>query len=633
MDILETIIGMVVYFLLMSLVATAIVEAISNIRRSRGKVLWQVVQTCVGGEDEMVSKIYEHPLIRSLYDPDRTKNNKIRYPSEIPPDSFSRAFLECTIGCPLEEAGDLGSIFYFKSANQSTFPQALKVIRPLVLAAKGEPAATLALIEEMFAKTNERAAGWYKSKVSIYLFLVGLALSVVTNGDASRVFSRLTDSPALRESMLEVVKNIDSLDPSSGKKNEDLKEQRFELVQQISGGWSGDPIFQEGCKPVITISKQTFCSLWIQKFFGLLLTAIAVSLGAPFWYKTLENLLQLRGGLKRIIGKENREDVEKTDSPARDVKEITLALTAMNAGIPMASMQPNRESLALFTELSRYAMLAYESESVICQTLQTAGDEKVSLLKFFSKRSPLPFRIKDKDLLLLVDTQVCIIQASSRIVVAFRGTEPSVWQDVLTDAAAFTKKVDWLGTTAEKAHQGFLEALESVWEDLSSELSKLYRDNATLSLPVYFCGHSLGGALAVLAAARFLGDKDLSDPDDIHSRNKVFGGVHTIGQPRVGNSDFVRRMESLFCGRYTRAVNHRDIVPHLPPPGEHYTHFGILHYLDSRDALWINPSWALRLYDFGFTKDMIKKLLQETVGDHFSQRYLNIYNKILKGAA
>jgi pimeloyl-ACP methyl ester carboxylesterase len=75
-------------------------------------------------------------------------------------------------------------------------------------------------------------------------------------------------------------------------------------------------------------------------------------------------------------------------------------------------------------------------------------------------------------------------------------------------------------------------------------------DELRKSRTVWFSGHSLGAALATLAAARFPDTK----------------GVVTLGSPRVGDGTFVAAFDRRFSGRSLRYVNDTDIVTHVPPP-------------------------------------------------------------------
>jgi hypothetical protein len=86
---------------------------------------------------------------------------------------------------------------------------------------------------------------------------------------------------------------------------------------------------------------------------------------------------------------------------------------------------------------------------------------------------------------------------------------------------------------------------------------------------LWVTGHSLGGALAVIAAAEFEGVFPVT-------------GLHTFGQPRVGFSAFRDFMNAHYAGRFFRFVNDDDIVPRVPPG---YSHVGTLMHFDSHGNL------------------------------------------------
>ena len=135
------------------------------------------------------------------------------------------------------------------------------------------------------------------------------------------------------------------------------------------------------------------------------------------------------------------------------------------------------------------------------------------------------------------------------LVLAFRGTEKKV-SDWLTDARCAPTLA---GQT--RVHTGFLEAFTRRTDDEGRTAQQvveeiLGRPEAQADgrpLPLFITGHSLGGALALLATR-------LVAPN-------VNGACYTFGAPRVGNYEY-------FLGLKTpvyRIVNSSDVVPRVPP--------------------------------------------------------------------
>ncbi len=137
--------------------------------------------------------------------------------------------------------------------------------------------------------------------------------------------------------------------------------------------------------------------------------------------------------------------------------------------------------------------------------------------------------------------QCYVSVAAQFVIVSFRGTQVDEWQDIYDDSRF--KLVEW-GSSGTRVHQGFKEAYERVKAALSNVLAPLVASHT-----VWFTGHSLGGALAVLAADEFG-----------HTE-----GVLTIGSPRVGDAAFTSAFDSRLDTRSLRYINHNDLVTHLPP--------------------------------------------------------------------
>ncbi len=144
------------------------------------------------------------------------------------------------------------------------------------------------------------------------------------------------------------------------------------------------------------------------------------------------------------------------------------------------------------------------------------------------------------------DTQAMLVEpisSPSFAVLVFRGTEQKT-EDYVTDLEA--GKI-FLIDSKVGIHEGFLEAFNSVWSSISRELSGL-------SCPLFFTGHSLGAALATLAAAW-------------HAPKALY----TFGSPRVGNEYFAATLASL---PHYRVVDDEDVITTVPPEVLGFSHTG-----------------------------------------------------------
>jgi len=198
--------------------------------------------------------------------------------------------------------------------------------------------------------------------------------------------------------------------------------------------------------------------------------------------------------------------------------------------------------------LAEHALLAYERAGKLSDVLGASG-YRVAIARDVASSSFAYAAI-----------------AADHGILAFRGTEALKPGDSWRKLAAVAR--DWwidarvarIAADHGQVHAGFMHALDAIWPQLRTHLHKA---------PIWWCtGHSLGGALAVLAAAR------LAD-EHAHLR-----GVLSFGQPRVGDIDNAARLQQL---PLLRVVNACDLVPDLPPEALGYQHAGALRHLDAHD--------------------------------------------------
>ena len=181
----------------------------------------------------------------------------------------------------------------------------------------------------------------------------------------------------------------------------------------------------------------------------------------------------------------------------------------------------------------------------------------------------------------------------SDLIVAFRGT--SSLRDWLTDSDTKRLNFDGIG----HIHAGFGHAWRAIEHTLLKRLRKVRRGQR-----IWVTGHSLGGALASVAA-------ESMHPDyDIHR-------LVTFGSPRVFSPKDARRIRWRMRSRIFRVVHSNDMVPTIPTFFR-YRHVGDLILIkENGKVVWAADATDLLLERIlGFRFDLGR--------DHLMENYLQI---------
>ncbi len=221
------------------------------------------------------------------------------------------------------------------------------------------------------------------------------------------------------------------------------------------------------------------------------------------------------------------------------------------------------------------------------------------------------------------DSTQCFVASNANFaIVAFRGSETRMRSD---DASPRHILADWLTNfdflpvqwdLGGNVHTGFKNALQEVWQDLEDYLSELQENDCK----IWMTGHSLGAALATLAAGLY----------------GNIQGTYTFGSPRVGDREFGEK----FIVNAYRFVNGKDIVTKVPPAGM-YNHVGELKYIDNNgnihDDANQSPKWTDEIEDKikglfnspGQLGNLFDEVLIDPIVDHVPTLYaIHIWNNI-----
>jgi triacylglycerol lipase len=197
--------------------------------------------------------------------------------------------------------------------------------------------------------------------------------------------------------------------------------------------------------------------------------------------------------------------------------------------------------------------------------------------------------------------QCYLAESRDFVIAAFRGTQVPKPGATTDPVLGFEETVrDFLADgkfrLVESApgrfvHAGFKGALDSIWSDLEPRLL----EHARARRPIWMTGHSLGAALATLAADR-LGDVQ---------------GLYVFGSPAVGDRTFA----DAFPVNAFRIVHHRDIVARVPPFGSRpdkaqsdYVHVGVLKFIDGEGRLRDEAGGTESI--LGLTQEAIRSLFR-----------------------
>jgi triacylglycerol lipase len=218
--------------------------------------------------------------------------------------------------------------------------------------------------------------------------------------------------------------------------------------------------------------------------------------------------------------------------------------------------------------------------------------------------------------------QAVILGGANAVVLAFRGTRSDQMSDWLTDAeigqVAFNSVFG--GPDIGLVHDGFSGLLQSGWDDITQAVDS-YQGQGQ---PLWITGHSLGGALAMVATAAFS-----------FVKREPVNGLYTYGQPRTGDPIFCSHCDTQFGDAMFRFVNNEDIVTRVPPrvvpiPPAFYSHSGQLRYFDAKGGLHADDSWwnsFLLNVDVGVEK--MNDLLADPVTDHSLNNYISLIEQYL----
>lgn len=339
---LDVIIALVFIYLIYSLLATILQEIIaSNIMRLRAGVLEEGIKRMLDDDNEqdgaikhlLSTKFYSMPLIKYL---GQDKNKK---PSYLAASNFSKTLLDILIGPGAEPGDDFGIKINDTLSNGIPVSEDDKIqkgdtynfLKSLWADAHGDVDKFRIMLEKWFNDGMDRATGWYKRKTQAILFFISLLIAIFFNLDTIDIVHKLSTNPELTAKIVQQADNFIKAHPDL---ENELRQQK-EILQRELGTSDSIPEVQAAEKKyqklkvyqdsllarADSLLKNEIKSLngvlgtGIQNYkwrgtdcvenvgyvllsvVGWLITALALSLGAPFWFDLLNKLMKLRSSV------------------------------------------------------------------------------------------------------------------------------------------------------------------------------------------------------------------------------------------------------------------------------------------------------------------------------------------------
>jgi hypothetical protein len=355
--VLDVVIGIVFVFLLMSTLCAAVREMIEARLKTRAAYLERGIRELLQDRTGtgMARSLFTHPLIAGLYigeyvpSPIATKLSLLALggplPSYIPAKSFALALLDIAARGPLtdEVSADPGGVAL---TVQSIRERLLNIdsvgVRRVLLTALDASQGDLMLarksLEDWFDSGMDRVSGWYKRSSQWIILVIALVIAVAVNVDTLRLIQFLYDNEQARAVLVHGAEQVAATGLGATSATDSLR-----TLQGLGLplGWHHAQLPQGAA--------------WINRVLGWLLTAVAATLGTPFWFDVLNKVMVIRSTVKprEKSPEEFSEDRQSTRGPAEPGAEA------------QAPTQPTRQAPAVVELPALRVVMPRDSESEI----------------------------------------------------------------------------------------------------------------------------------------------------------------------------------------------------------------------------------------------------------------------------
>ena len=288
-DILDIAVGMILVYLLLSLILTAVQETIEAWVKSRASNLERAVTELLQGDSTLVTEFYDHPLIYALHGGKRGAAAKRDRPSYIPRSTFAAVLIDLmrkdpeTVNANLKRA--------FNGLDHLTGGDLTKTRREL---------------ERWYDGAMDRASGWYKRSTHARLFWLGLGIAILLNVNSVMLAQHLATDPQSRELANHLAASVAQAGPEGAPDKLNRYQDQLDqiglpigwdtpAVKRIANSFPARP--EPPARPGLAYWLNWLGAL-LALVLGYAITGLAVTLGAPFWFDLLNKFMVIRSTVK-----------------------------------------------------------------------------------------------------------------------------------------------------------------------------------------------------------------------------------------------------------------------------------------------------------------------------------------------
>jgi hypothetical protein len=339
---LDVAIGLILVYLILSLACTALRELFEAFLKNRAGFLHQGIVELLH-DPALTKDLYEHPLINSLYhSPYVTAKEKGDLPSYIPSRSFALAVLDMAARgrdtASASAAGIGAPVMSIATIRQNISLLGNSKVQRVILSAidtsEGELSKVQEAIETWFNSSMDRVSGWYKRRSQLILIVLGVLIAGIVNVDTMRLALSFYKDPSQRQAAVAMAGSFIKEPPPGAQPapaNATGTSAPTATAADVAGLWT-------------KLDSLSLPIGWpdpgfgLMRVFGWLLTALAVSLGAPFWFDLLSKFMTVRSTLKPAANTATGDQSSGNDS---SVTIVTPAAPPVRVVSPTGASSPS----------------------------------------------------------------------------------------------------------------------------------------------------------------------------------------------------------------------------------------------------------------------------------------------------